>query len=119
MNPLDNFEVCLELFWVILGDILGHLGPGNGAVNPLLFYTFWGHLGALLGLSWGHLGAISGHLGPSWGPLGAILGPSWGYLGPSWAILGPSWGYIVAILGDLGPSWAILGYSWVLLNFAF
>ena len=53
MNPPVNFEVFLELFWAVLGDILGHLGPGNGAVNPLLFYTLWGHLGALLGLSWG------------------------------------------------------------------
>ena len=94
----------MELFWAVLGDILGHLGPGNGAVNLLLFILF----GVILGLSWGYLGAILGLSQAILGHLGALLWVYCGHLGRS-----------LANLGDLGPSWAILGHSWALLNFAF
>ena len=88
-------EASGELFWGLLGPVLG-----------------------LLGASWGPLGVSWGFLGASWGgkldflvrgpPIGPVLGRSWAVLGASWADLGASWG---ALGGLLGASWALLRAS--------
>ena len=101
----------------------------------LIFDSFWGRLGVVLGVVLGSkidpkslgrltLGGLDfdlvigwsqdgpkivprALLGGSWVVLGGVLGRSWGLLGPLWAVWGGFWAVLMG-------SWAAFGSSWAL-----